>query len=329
MKMIATNTLKKLLANSARGIIFCGHGVAAKYKSRFVETVHMPFADFAGVIELLIQLDFDFLDMEQVIALSKKQFQHRKHWVHLTFDDGYQNNFEVVRPYLNKKNIPFSIFVSTHHIETQNRFPIFYVRLAHEMGKDLTQVFSDASNSNPAVAEKTLKYAASADHEAYLTKLISLFSQQELSQISSYENEKPLDLESLKALANDPTVHIGSHMHHHWVFHPNQLAVEMQEDLERSLTLLQQHWKVSTQPTFCYPNGDYTVTAARMCAQLKIPLSFVSKSGFVDRSTHPQFMPRFALSNPKRTLLLCMLSVLGNKSLYLFGRKAPKETISD
>ena len=327
MKSFAGNILKRLLASSRRGMILTGHGVAKRYKSRFVEEVHIPFADFAGVIELLVQLDFDFLNMDQVIALSKQGFRHRKHWVHLTFDDGYQNIYEIVRPYLSERGIGYSIFVSTHHVETQDRFPTFYIRFAHEIGKDLTQVFTDPGNSNPTAAEETLKYASSAEHEGYLTKLISLFSPRELLQISSYENEKPLDVDSLKALANEPMVHIGSHMHHHWIFHSAQIAVEMQRDLERSLTLLQRNWMVSKNPTFCYPNGDYTLEAAKLCIQLKIPLSFVSKSGFVEESTHPQFMPRFALSNPRRTLLLCLLMILGNKSLYLFGRKAPIEAI--
>ena len=47
----------------------------------------------------------------------------------LSFDDGYRNNLTVVTPYLKTLNLPFTVYVSTHHIETGEIFPSSLARL--------------------------------------------------------------------------------------------------------------------------------------------------------------------------------------------------------
>jgi peptidoglycan/xylan/chitin deacetylase (PgdA/CDA1 family) len=325
--MLKIPLIKKMLKFAGRGLVLTGHGVAKTFKNREVEEVHIPFSDFTDVIELLIQLEYDFLDMEQVIDLSKRDFIHSKHWVHLTFDDGYQNIYDTVYPFLKEQNIPFSVFISTHHSETQTRFPTFYVRLAQSMGKDLGQVFNVDNNLSSASFETLLKYSPSSQHELYLNNIKSLFNACELLELEKYLNDAPLNIYSIKKLASDPKVHIGSHMHHHWVFHPQQDYHAMDDDLKQSMRVIKDVFGVHMQSTFCYPNGDYDRNSLDICLNQKIPLCFVSKSGFVDKKTNPMMIPRFAISNKKRIFLLCLLSIIGNNILNLIGRKRPGKYI--
>lgn len=315
--------VNRILAQALRlkrtGIVFAGHGVASSYQSRFVEEVHIPFEDFKAVISTLEDLEFDFLSMEQVIGLSKTGFRHNKHWVHLTFDDGYQNNFDLLYPYLKSKQIPFTVFVSTYNIETADRFPTFWVRLAYELKRDLNQALGWPSGEMKENREyqKRVNFASPSDHEKYIDNLRAMIAP---SEVAKYYNDKPISLADLKTMAADPLVHIGSHSHKHILFHPKQDIATMKYNLQHSREVLKSNWSVEADPTFCYPNGDHDNETAKLTEAAGFPMSFTSKSGFIDTNTKAQLMPRFWLSNPRRTLQICTLSLLGNSGLKLVGR---------
>ena len=319
---LAEAVLRRLLPVAGRGIIFAGHGVARGFTSRKVEKVHLPFEDFAAIVALLKRLDYDFLAMDQVVALSRNGFRHRKHWVHLTFDDGYQNNFDVIYPFLKERGIPFSVFVSTHYVETRERFPTFMLGLAQELGLPLAETFAGADAAR-TVFDKHLHYASFDRHREIEAQVKSLFPNGDEWASPDWYNDAPIELDDLKAMARDPLVHIGSHSHHHIIYHDGQDPSVARENLAESLRLLTSEWGVSGNPTFCYPNGDWAPQWAEMVRELGFPLGFPNITGFVDKSVSPMMMPRFWLSTQSRALLTCTLSVFGNQVLRLFGRLPP------
>lgn len=46
----------------------------------------------------------------------------------ITFDDGYKNILTELTPFLRSLNVPFSVFISTKHIDESIRFPMYYLR---------------------------------------------------------------------------------------------------------------------------------------------------------------------------------------------------------
>lgn len=324
--MIGDAALRRMLRSRRAGIIFASHGVATSFRNRATEEVHIPFEDFRDIVDLLQQLDFDFLSMEEVIALARNGFRHPKHWVHLTFDDGYQNNCDVIHPFLAGRNVPFSVFVSTHYVQTGDRFPTFWLRLAEELDLPLQTAFPEHSlGRDPArsLFESALHFARFQQHFNTVERVKALFSPEQLSKLPEHQNDAPMSVESLKALAADPRVHIGSHSHHHVIFHQDQDPGVARDNLLESIRLLRDEWRVSRDVTFCFPNGDWAPQWVELLRSTGIPLAFCSATGFVDQAVEPLLMPRFWLSNVRRVRLICALAVIGNNSLYAFGRRPP------
>lgn len=324
--------LRSLLAKSRRGIIFAGHGVATHWKDRSTEEVHIGIADFVDSIDTLEALGFDFLGMEDVRAIANNGFYHQKSWAHLTFDDGYRNNLDVIYPILKARKIPFSIFVSTHHVQTGDLFPTFWLRAAEYLNLPLAQLFDDVTPGagiSTRIFQQKLRYASFSDHRKIVEDVKRLFSPEDMSVLAEFENDLPLSLEMLQTLANDPLVHIGSHSHQHVVFHRGQNEGVARSQMEQSWQLISSVWALEATPTFCFPNGDWTPQWAQMASDVGYDMAFTCNSGFVDKSTQAQIMPRFWLSNRRRLLLICGMSILGDKWLRLFGRKAlPKLNVA-
>jgi peptidoglycan/xylan/chitin deacetylase (PgdA/CDA1 family) len=314
--------LKKILARKKVGLVFAGHGVAKEWENKKLEVVHIPFQNFKEIIELLEILDFDFLSIEEVVGLSKKKFKHHKHWTHLSFDDGYQNNYDIIYPYLKSKGIPFSIFVSTSYIESRDRFPTFWVRLAIEYNKSIDQVFNESNillnHSASNKFEQGLIYSDIDSHNLLVEKIKKLFTEEELSEIEAkYYNDRSMTLTTLKNLASDPSVHLGAHSHLHIACHDKQPVGKVIENINTSISLLRDDWFVSKNPTYCYPNGDHGEIWVQACNELKIPLAFISDSGFVTEKTCGQLIPRFWLSSKNNILSICVISLFGDRFLRI------------
>ena len=315
--------LKVFLKMKKTGIVFAGHGVSTDWVDRTTEEVHTDISDFCNSIKVLRDIDYEFISMNKLIEISKNRFQHNRHWVHLTFDDGYQNNFDTIYPYLKERNIPFSVFISTHHIGTQEYFPTFWLRAAAYLKLPLETLFPDLT-VNPDIArtlfEKKLHYASFEEHKAIMDDVKSLFSHENMQALESFKNDIPLSLEKLKELSSDPLVHIGSHSHHHIIYHKNQNDDIASAEMQTSRDLIKSTWAVEENPTFCFPNGDWSANWIKLSVEKGYSMTFTSASGYVGKRTQPYLMPRFWLSTKNRTLTICALSLLGDLSLKLYGR---------
>ena len=300
-RAIYVSVIKRLLTRSRRGLIFAAHGVSSGKVEKPMEQVHMTAREFIAIVDLLQDLDFDFLSMDQIAVLSKSGFAHKRHWTHLSFDDGYQNIDADILPYLEQRGIPFSVFVSTHHIESGQRFPTFIARYAYSLGKDLSRIFDVKNISTADEAESLLKFSSAKEHEERLRKIYDLLTEDEIRASERFKNEQPLDLTSLKRISRMRGGHVGSHMHHHWLFHVDQQASLMREDLETSLRRLKWDWGVSADPAFCYPNGNYDQTSLSFLRESGIKVAFTYQSGFVDKSTHPLLIRYCWWAPPKPT----------------------------
>ena len=141
--------------------------------------------------------------------------------------------------------------------------------------------------------------------------------------LEAYYNDRPMRLADLKTMAADPLVHIGSHSHHHIAFHAGQDPAVGKENIEHSIHLLRDVWKVSEQPAFCFPHGDWTAEWASCLRHLGVPIAFPDAKGFVEDDMDPLLLPRFWMKSRDRMLGVLGMSLVGNRSLYAFGREPP------
>lgn len=75
-----------------------------------------------------LQKHYEIISIEEFEQRFKNNdFSNRE--IVLTFDDGYKNNLKVVLPILKKRNLPFTVFISTEHITTGELFPTSIARI--------------------------------------------------------------------------------------------------------------------------------------------------------------------------------------------------------
>ena len=78
------------------------HYVREIKKSKYPNIKGLEFADFKRQIDFFIK-NFDVLNNDDFIEIIKKGKIPKKKSVLLTFDDGYNDHWKFVYPYLKKK----------------------------------------------------------------------------------------------------------------------------------------------------------------------------------------------------------------------------------
>lgn len=328
--------LKKLLINilkyQKKGLVLAGHGVYTQISDPKVESVHISFENFKKSIDALIELEYDFLSMRELINISKNNFKYHKHWTHLTFDDGYENNFEVIYPYLKEKKIPFSIFVSTHHSQRNIPFYTYMIRAAilntkekkfidHEGYKYEIPHTREERLKLVTTLEEVFKYLKPESTPQFLKNINNLLTQSEWTFCSQkYPNDKLISKEHLLAMKKSNLIHIGSHSHEHLIFHNSCSESWMEYQLEISKDIIQKSYSENEYITFCYPNGgikDFTANSMSLTKKIGYDLSFISLPRYVDSKTNPQAVTRFWLSTNKKIFIFSILMCFGNFILRL------------
>lgn len=324
------DALRSALRVRKPGLLLAGHGVAERFVDRQVEEVHIDRDAFIATIDMLQTLGFDFIDTDQLIMLSRSGWRHSRPWVHLGFDDGYHNNLTVVLPILAARNIPFAVYASTYHIETGDRFPTFWLRFAEHVGVDLHDVFPGrdiGAGGNVEAFQRVLRFGSLHDQLAAVSRIKDILSPEQMAQLDTFENDRPMTVDELQELGRHPLVHIGSHSHHHVVLHADQDPSTVRAELTTSRQRLADDWQITATPTFCYPNGDTALPWQDMAAAIGYPLGFGSDSGFVEPGADPQLLPRFFLSTPRRALVASLLALVGNRIMPALGRPRPQRAI--
>ncbi|NOR57979.1 MAG: polysaccharide deacetylase family protein [Sulfurimonas sp.] len=93
---------------------------------RVVEHVKIPGIEisnmmFNQIIQYLEENNYKIISLDQMHKnLLEKRFEKGVKYIVLTFDDGYKDNYNIVFPYLQSKNIPFSIYITTDFIDKKS-----------------------------------------------------------------------------------------------------------------------------------------------------------------------------------------------------------------
>src|SRR5882757_2088039 len=103
------------------------HGVAQGPLDPRLQGNHHPAADFARIARTL-KANFDVLPLGAVADVLKAPDRHPRA-LFLMSDDGYANTLTVAADLLEDMKLPWTLFVSTHHVDTGERNPIFLARL--------------------------------------------------------------------------------------------------------------------------------------------------------------------------------------------------------
>ena len=333
MNSLSKKLLQTYVQYAKPGMALFGHGVCEEVKDDFVESLHEPIAQFAAVIELMQELGFEFIDRDTLIAIAGNQFRYPKLWIHLSFDDGYKNNFTVAYPWLKARNIPFTLFISTHHIDQQERFYTYLIRVA-VLHTTKEVKWKDLELKQPAKREKRIAFYSllmnsfkkMGKDEAFrfMDYIRSLLPENEWEKWNAYfESDGLLTTAQLQQMVADPLVTIDSHAHHHLILNKNitksEVAYEMQASYKWILQQLQH-----PPLTFCYPNGtptDYSPLTKSCCQQQGYQLAFTTLSDTVKSTTDPYEIPRVYISTRLLSLPFLVKTLLIPKNWIRLVKK--------
>lgn len=97
-------------------------------------------ADFEKQIDYLVSQKYQFLSLFEFLALLDANMRMPDKSVMLTFDDGYQNNFDYVLPVLMKYNLKATIFLPVSFIGKTNEW---------DKGHDPVMNYQTLKNAQP------------------------------------------------------------------------------------------------------------------------------------------------------------------------------------
>lgn len=303
-------TLKFLLRIRNVGFVLMGHGFTDYRTDDYIELEHTDMKVLRTAIENYLDLGFEFISIKELIALSQNDFKCDRNWIHLTFDDGYRNIYTLVYTYLREKGIPFSLFISTNHIARGKRFYVYLIRCALLN----TRKSVDISSINQALSEdapreeriqfcqeviKIFKEMDKSNAVEFIKYTDSLLSQEEWSYFNGiYLEEEVLTVDQVKELANDESVHIGSHNYNHITLNQNVSEADIFYEMQASKTWLKENLNASFL-TYCYPGGgrnDFTPNSKSICQKLGYDLAFTTIPKFVSPETDKYELPRLSIS---------------------------------
>ena len=180
----------------------------------------------------------------------------------VTFDDGFQNNYEVAFPILAKYDCPATIFLSTKFIDS-DQIP-WFARL--DMALGLTAVPSlfwngtrlDISTmKQKSQASSVLRQRLKTHHPYSIDGLVlEICRTLEVDTDEKFERGSPyhmLRTEAIREMVRSRLIRFGGHTHSHAILSRLSTA-EQKQEIEGSIKLVEQY---TGQPcdSFAYPNG--------------------------------------------------------------------------
>ena len=313
-----------------RPVVLTFHGVVARMEDPRLEVNHHTIDEFTSLAKTL-RSHFDVLPLASLDDVLRHPKPHSRA-VFLTADDGYRNVLTNAADVLENLRLPWSLFVSTRHIESGEPNPLFlarlflyfapngryvipYFRKAVELGR-----FRDHAASEAITFLKTLEESHARE---VIETMTSAFSGPELrSLIARFPSEQFLSWSEVGSLAKRG-VEIGAHAHWHWPMNAAQSReqVEMQARLSRDL--VQRH--IGQCRYFSYPFGnvqDVSGVAWRAVRDAGYNGAFTTMSAALGAACNAWLLPRYTLTpnEPNLAALLPMLRA-GNSRLAHWQRQ--------
>jgi len=307
------------------------HGVEAQIDDPRVQIVHHQRDTFLQIAKSLKE-NFDILPLTELGHVLKAPRRNARA-LFLMSDDGYLNNLTDAATVLGELNIPWTLFVSTKHIDTRESDPLFLARLFFYFAPsgsyridNLDQIIDLGSKDQRRdVAHVTtwrLKMLAADAAKAAIECMLRVLSQTKLrGLLERFSSEKFLTWSQVKEL-HKRGVEIGAHAHFHW---PMRMG-STEYFLEQAL-LPKQRIEAEIGPCrfFAYPFGtknDVGREAWQAARDAGYEYAFTTLAGSLDASTNRWLMPRYTIGLHEHNVAgMVPLLRTGNLRLSLWQRE--------
>src|SRR5271156_987682 len=127
VRSVASRLPAALVRPFGRPVALFFHGVESRIADSRVQTNHHHAEAFLEIARFL-KNNFDVLPLSALGDVLNRSQRNRRS-VFLMSDDGYANNLGQAADILDQFALPWTLFVSTHHIDTAKPNPMFLARL--------------------------------------------------------------------------------------------------------------------------------------------------------------------------------------------------------
>jgi len=204
---------------------------------------------------------FNVLHLSKAIELMKNR-QLKDSTAVITFDDGFQNNFDIAFPILKDSGIPATIFLTTKYIDTADT--LWFCKFNHAFNRTSKKVLHwNGKQFDIDSAEKKAKNAINLQIE--LKSLPTLQMRHEVKNIiaqlyNNHDHEVELDspyrmlsIDAIRELKKSGLIEFGNHSHSHLILSKLSFK-EKEKEIKKSILEFEKIVKTPCK-LFAYPNG--------------------------------------------------------------------------
>jgi peptidoglycan/xylan/chitin deacetylase (PgdA/CDA1 family) len=305
------------------------HGVEREIFDPQLQENHHAIEDFHAIASA-IKTNFDVAPLSELDDAIAHPERHR-HTVFLMSDDGYANTLHTAADVLQDLCLPWSLFVSTEHIDTGEHNPMFlaraFLRHAPDGVYDLPHLESPLglNSSRQSVATEVLRHfrILPAQHaREVIANMSATLEGLAPELLAKYASERFLDWDGVRALARR-NVTIGAHAHWHWALHENEGSDVLRFQAEEPRRRIEAELGMACR-YFAYPFGnrnDVSGVAWRAVRNAGYSHAFTTMSGTLKAAQNPWLLPRYGLALRERNLpAMFPLLRLANRRLSRWQR---------
>jgi peptidoglycan/xylan/chitin deacetylase (PgdA/CDA1 family) len=279
------------------------HGVEPATLDPRVQTNHHETAAFLEIAQAL-KRDFDVLPLSAIDDVLKHP-EHHPRAVFLMSDDGYANTLSVAADILSGLRLPWTLFVSTHHIDSGERNPVFLIRLfaVHApVGTYAVPHFSRPfvlGQDRDAAAEDAIWHLRGLDM-VQAQEAVDWMAQQFAPEtfaalLARFASDQFLTWDQVRELSRRG-VEIGAHAHRHWPMNDAQSHQSLQMQAAVPKRRIEQ--EVGPCRYFSYPfgnKGDVARDAWQAVRDAGYDCAFTTLSGTLDGAANRFLLPRYGI----------------------------------
>ncbi len=307
-----------LLRPLGRPAVLYFHGVESTLSGRELERIHHQ-ADIFEQIAAILKRTFDVLPMSAIDEVLRNPQQHGRA-VFITFDDGYANN-TLAADILERLGLPWTLFVSTHHIDTGETDPVFLARLffmhaprgIYNLPNFAFRTMLKSLGQRKRAMERGVAALKALDAQRAgqtLAAMKEYLGHAELTRLITEAHAKAfLSWDQIRTL-HARNVEIGSHAVIYWPLHGDQSGDYLRQQAIVSKARIEA--EVGSCRYFAYPFGrraDCASAAWNAVRDAGYSHAFTAIPGTLDASRNPWLLPRYGVGI-RETALAPMIPML-------------------
>jgi peptidoglycan/xylan/chitin deacetylase (PgdA/CDA1 family) len=281
------------------------HGVTPHIHDSRIE-INQHARDAFRRIAVQLKRDFQVLPLEALDDALAKPERHRR-TVFLMSDDGYANTLEFAADILEEQRLPWTLFVSTQHIDTGELNPLILARLFLHFAPDgcyaiphLPQaIILGAPQERARLAASllsTLRRLPVQKAEDCFAAMKAAFPAGKLDELRArFPSERFLGWNDVRSL-HARGVEIGAHAQWHWPMNDAQSPDTLRTQAEQPRAAIMS--RLGACRYFAYPFGnvgDVSRDAWRVVRDAGYSHAFTTLSGTLRRGLNPWLLPRYGL----------------------------------